>query len=626
MSESRARILLVHRPSWDRFPFAAWLAAVLLPYCASTCAAQGEPQGATAEAFARLLNLLAAPAPAAAEPAEPLDERSVQVDDRGLIDVHVRDAEISAILQMLSAQTRANIVSTPSVTGRISVYLHGVTLKEALDAILTPNEFAYLWQGRTIFVATPSEIAAQLPPPQTRVFRLRYITRAEATRALSPLLSAAGKLIASEEKTAMESSGASGTLDRETSGDYVIISDYEDRIQAAQRLLAELDVRPRQVLIEATILRATLNETNQFGIDFTMLGGVDFQGVAGSSNAATDLALGALSPDDLQQTTFNVGTRTLAGFPDGGFTFGIIKDSIAGFVRALEDVTDVTVVANPKIVALNKQPAEVIVGRRDGYLTTTVTETAAIQTVEFLETGTQIRFQPIINEDGTVRLEVHPKDSNGGLTAANLPFEETTEAHASILVRNGHTVLIGGLFRERTVSSRSQTPLLGDIPGLGLLLQRVNDATVREEVIILITVHVLSESTDEQRLHAEVLDDIERVRVGTRKGLLGIGRERLAQAYYQEALAQHEAGDDERALLNVRMALHNQPKMLPALNLLEKLNQARQWDSEGSRSRTLIRELIRGGQPAEDDHLGRPEDDLDLHQKQPLGEPAEDAP
>src|SRR5690606_22979737 len=96
--------------------------------------------------------------------------------------------------------------------------------------------------------------------------------------------------------------------------------------------------------------------------------------------------------------------------------------------------------------------------------TTTVTQTSSIQNVEFLETGTQLRFRPYIGDDGYVRIEVHPEDSTGGLTAANLPFEQTTEVTTNIIVRDGHTILIGGLFREVTSASRSQVPLVGNVP------------------------------------------------------------------------------------------------------------------------------------------------------------------
>ena len=565
-------------------------------------------------------------APLAAEPEpseEPLDSSSITIDSTGLIEVHVRDANIAAVLEMLSYQARANIVATRSVAGTVSANLYGLTLREALDAILKPNNYAYCQVDNTIYVGTHDEIARHLPPPETCVMRLKYITADEALTAVEAVLSDDGEVFGSgADDTQTASSEDSMSVSGSAGGDYLIVTDYPDKLREVERLLAVVDVRPQQVLIEATILRATLNEDNEFGIDFTLLNGVDFQNVASRSATATNLTTGDIPPEKFEATTMNLNTNFLNGFPNGGFTFGIIRNNIATFVRALEEVTDVAVVANPKIIALNKQESEVIVGRRDGYLTTTVTETAAVQTVEFLETGTQVRLKPAINADGTVRLAIHPKDSNGGLTAANLPFEETTEAEAQIMVDDGHTVLIGGLFRERTVHSKGQVPIVGNIPILGLLAQRGTDTTVREEVIILLTVHVLKETQDEQDRFTELREDIERVRVGMRRGLLGSGRERLAQAFYQEAVRQTEAGHRGRALLNTRMALHNQPKHLAALRLKEQLTGEPDWDSTGTQMQLLLLDLIHSETHSleEIDNSGtfnRPPMDLQLQRGKP---------
>ena len=522
-------------------------------------------------------------------------ERHVTLTDAGLLDVHVRDTEIAVLLQMLSYEAQANIVASTSVKGKISANLYSVTLEQALEAILIPSNYAFCTLGATIFVGTPQEMAGLQPPPVTRVFKLRHIGPKAAAEAVRAVLGEDAKVVESEADDKKKGGGSDEDLTGSEAGtNYLIVTDYPQRLTAAESVLAEVDERPKQVLIEATILRATLTEANQFGIDFAMLGGVDFQDVGSTSDAAANLETGALPQADLQSTTFNVNTQFTGVVDGGGFTFGLIKDSVAGFIRALEEVTDVVVVANPKVVSLNKQDGEVIVGRRDGYMTTTVTETAAIQTVEYLETGTQLRFRPTINDDMTVRLAVHPKDSNGGLTAANLPFEETTEARTNILLDDGDTVLIGGLFRERTVASRNQIPVLGDIPGAGLLFRGQADRTVREEVIILLTVHVIKETPAEQEGFRTLLDDIERVRVGTRRGLLGTGRERLAQAYYHEALRQLEEGDQKRALLNARMALNCQPSHLRALKLKERVLGERLWEDEGGRMRTLVWDLLDG--------------------------------
>jgi type II secretory pathway component GspD/PulD (secretin) len=533
---------------------------------------------------------------------------AVRLTDAGLLDLHVRDLELSTLLEMLSYQARANIVSSTKVSGRVSANLYSVSLEQALDAILIPNHYAYFILDKTVFVGTEEEIRAMRPPPTTRVFKLRYVRPDDAAKALKAVL--ANDAVIIEGGTAAGggaqgggtgSGGGGGKLAADmgsTTVDYLIVTDYPDRLNAAEMLLAEIDQRPKQVLVEATVLRATLNESNQFGVDFTILGGVDFQNVNSTSNASADLHTGQLPPNKFQDETVNVNTQFTGNITGGGFTIGVVNNGVAAFVRALEDVTDVVVVGNPKVIALNKQEADVIVGRRDGYLTTTVTATAAIQTVDFLETGTQIRFRPIINDDGTVRMAVHPKDSNGGLTAANLPFEETTEAHADVLVDDGDTVLIGGLFRERTVGSKSQIPLVGDIPLLGLAFGSHSNQTIREEVIILLTVHVIKETEQEQAANRELLEDVERVRVGIRQGLMATGRERLAQAFFHAALADVEHGHPALALLNARMALHNQPKHLAAFKLKERLLHERLWDDEGTRMRTFIWDLIRAERPA----------------------------
>ncbi len=533
----------------------------------------------------------------------------IQKSETGLLDVHVRERDISAILEMLSYQAQANIVATSSVSGVISANLYSVTLEQALDAILTPNGYTFWMTENTIFVGVPDELGVLLPPPETRVYKLQYLRAKDAAKAVNAVLGEHAECVEGGNDDEASGGQQSGGKDEfsPAGGDYLIVTARPDELTAVEGVLAQIDVQPHQVLIEATILRATLNEANQLGIDFTMLGGVDFQDVGSTSNASADLTTGRLPSAQLQDTTFNINTDFAGNITGGGFTFGLIHDSIAGFVRALEDVTDVVVVANPKVVAMDRQVGEVIVGRRDGYLTTTVTETAAIQTVEFLETGTQIRFRPLINDDGTVRLIVHPKDSNGGLTTAQLPFEETTEAQTAILVEDGDTILIGGLFRERTVSSRSQVPFLGDVPGLGLLLGSQSDQTVREEVIILLTVHVLKNTPAEKAEFRALLDDVERIRVGTRRGLFGIGRERLAQAFYHEAVRKLDAGQTDAALLNARMAVHNQPKHLAALKLQERILEERFWDEEGSRMRTFLLDLIaKEGSPDVPPQFGRP--------------------
>src|SRR6185295_1507773 len=130
-------------------------------------------------------------------------------------------------------------------------------------------------------------------------------------------------------------------------------------------------------------------------------------------------------------------------------------------------------------LALNKQKGEVIVGNKDGYLTTTVTESAQTQTVEFLDTGTRLVFRPFIGDDGYIRMEIHPEDSSGGLQgSSNLPFKITTEVTSNVLVKDNHPIVIGGLFREASNTGRWEIPGLGNLPLAGPLFRQQRDTTV----------------------------------------------------------------------------------------------------------------------------------------------------
>ncbi len=526
----------------------------------------------------------------------------VTVDDAGLIDLRLNAVPIFLALEMLSDQTQRNIVLASGVSGSVSLVLRKVTFDQALTAILTAQKLTYSEVGSVIYVA-PAPAAADDAERELdmRMFRLNYVLATEAEAFIKPLLSADGKstrTVDPDKGIAASSTDAGGY--KQANPDVLIVIDHPQYLQRISEAIAELDRRPQQVLVEATIMRASLNEDNALGIDFNTLAGVDFQLLSAQSPGVGSIALGTVPQPQLQNTSIATRTDFNAQLPDGGFTFGIVKDQVAAFIRALERITDVTILANPKVLTLNRQRGEVIVGRRDGYITTTVTETAAVQTVDFLETGTKLTFRPFITRDGYVRMEVHPEDSNGGLSAANLPFEETTEATTNILIKDGHTILIGGLFRERSNATRSQIPGLGNLPVVGKLFGVQQDQSTREEVVILLTVHVLPGDERDDPYFADLEEDLERVRIGGRQGLMGSGREQLASARYNAAVAALEAGRIDEAVASLDWTLQLNPRHLDAIRLRERLMRERTWMSDGAVIRSFIRETLR-----QQDDLGR---------------------
>jgi len=549
-------------------------------------------------AFTPLIAIVAAkgeqPKPAEAPPSS---ATQVSVTDRGTVEMHVANLPVSTVLQLLSLEGQRNIIASPNVKGTVTANLYGATFEEALDAVLVMNDAGYRRTGNFIYVYTNAELAlltaAASKQQITRVFPLNYVSAADAKTYIDPLIGKDGTAAVSAPTASgltTEATQAGGNSN--ASNDFIIVTAKVEVLREVERILKEVDVRPRQVLIEATILRAELQSDNSLGIDFTIVGGVDLELMGATSNGIQDINLGQLPQERFELGNTAVSTDFAGNVPDGGMTFGIIKDQVAVFLRALEQVTDTTVLANPKILALNKQKGQVIVGRRDGFLTTTVTETQAVQTVEFLETGTQLVFRPFITDDGFVRVELHPEDSVGFVNAQGLPSEQTTEVTTNVIVRDGQTILIGGLFRERSTDARSQVPGLGGIPGVGQLFRSNNDVSNREEVIILLTLHIVKDQDAYSAASREQYEDIERMRVGMRLGMMWHGRDRLAQANYSKALAALNAGDRDKALWHVKMSLNAAPRLLPAIQLKEKILAQRAWYDDGTSSRMFVYRLI----------------------------------
>ncbi len=205
-------------------------------------------------------------------------------------------------------------------------------------------------------------------------------------------------------------------------------------------------------------------------------------------------------------------------------------------------------------------------------------------------------MRPFLGRDGYVRLEIHPEDSSGAVVqkgAFVLPSETTTEVTSNVLVRDGHTIVIGGLFRERTQNGRTQVPLVGNIPYVGTLFRETSDTTNREEVIILITPRIIRQAVDEAT-SAQVADDVERFRVGQRKGLQWWGRGRLADAYVRAAKKQYSEGEVDKAMWDLDMALSLEPRMEEAIRLKERLTDTAFWcdQAQYSAAKYIVQRMI----------------------------------
>lgn len=519
----------------------------------------------------------------------PAEETTVRLSRPGTFEIHFRDSGLREAFELLGSQGHKNIVATKDVTGKVNADLYDVTFKEALEAILGSTGFAYVEEGNFIYVMTQEQLQKKLDAMRklsTRVFHLVYITAADTKTLITPALSKDGSVQVTP--TAAAGIGTSSTDaggNSYATSDLVVVHDYDENLDRIAKMVAEMDVKPQQVLIEATVLQASLDETNELGIDFNSLAGVNFSSLGSTSTGDTnvDIPTGKVTPQNTPSSAFrtNFASSVNSGGTSGA-SFGYVGSNLAVFVRALETISDTTVLANPKLLVVNKQRGEVMVGSKDGYLTTTVTETVSTQTVNFLETGTRLIVRPFVGKDGYIRMEVHPEQSSGSVVLVGtsaLPNENTTEVTSNVLVRDGHTIVIGGLFRETTTNSRSQIPGIGNIPLLGAAARYSSSGTKRDEIIILITPHIIQQAPDEAASE-QIRDDVERFKIGARKGLLWFGRSRLANIYVEQAKDAIAKGKTNLAICNLDIALATQPSLIEAIRLKERLTQKAYWAEE----------------------------------------------
>jgi len=598
----------------------------LLWACAQPSIAQpgGDVPGPESTPFPSILGGLgmpgfAVPAVEAEDSRAPDDAGQVEVsiDPNDLVELHVRDEDLRAVLQVLSLQSRRSIVASNDVNARVTANIYGKTFEQTLDALLLYNGFGYIERDGTIFVLPIEEVRrleAESRRRMTRVIHLDYLNAVDAASFAQPLLSEQGTITTNGQTPEFSIAGGTPVGKDDYPGlSVLVVHDYEDRIDEIEALVTELDTRPQQVLVEATILQSSINEDNAFGVDFSVIGDLDFQdftplggplravdGLLTAGNSGADEGgdtgdtgvLNSIPADGVgRAVSSTVGNTAQAG----GFKIGIVQDDVAAFIRLLDEVSDTSIISNPKVLTLNRQPARVQVGRRIGFLSTTTTETSTSETVEFLDTGTQLYFRPFVTNDGFIRMELRPEVSqpfirevtNATGAALTIPDEDTSHLVTNVLVRDGQTIVLGGLFTERTAATRRQVPLVGDVPIIGTAFRGHDDSIQRSEIIFMVTPTVVSDDILlEQGERAASLT--EHIRIGSREGLLPWSREKRSAQLLVQAERLAAEGKPRDALNRVRRSLVLHPNQPEAIRLRERLTS----DPAVWPSRSMLEEIV----------------------------------
>jgi len=511
------------------------------------------------------------------------------------VSVHAQNVQISTVLQELAVKTKRNIVLASGADRIVSLTFFSVPFKDAMKTMLDANGLAFSEEGDFIIVFTKQELTNRVQGKNglvTKVFQLNYLRPKDAIQAVKSLISKEGSAKVLEDDPP-DTKEADMSLDaakkqnpafkpetnRFTLNNALVVHDYRENIEAVSKLVEELDKRPVQILLEATVLEVGIEEKNAFGIDFALLrrtNFLDFFSFGDSYEpfmppAATGGSANALGP------TRSLVVSTPGNTGGGAATIrgGVAVGDFAIFIRALDQITDVSVLSSPKVLSLDRQRARVLIGENVGYLETTVSEGQIIQSVKFLEAGISLDVRPYAMDDGKIRMVLSPKvskvtfrtitDQNG--IVQQIPDEQIQTVAADILVPQGGMAVIGGLFREDTTRVRSQVPVLGDIPIVGALGQGEDDTVDRSELVFIIRPTILSDN--------ELLDigkttskDVSQLLAGSRLGLLPWSKVRQCAQLNLKAARKFRSGDKSQAMWLYRRSLqlrHMQPGVLSKL-------------------------------------------------------------
>ncbi|WP_445116781.1 type IV pilus secretin PilQ [Acinetobacter sp. WZC-1] len=440
------------------------------------------------------------------------------------ISLDFQDIEVRRVLQLLADFTGINMVAADTVQGNITLRLKDVPWDQALDIILKTKNLDKRRNGSVIWIAPVTELikaeeeearaiaqSVKLAPIQTEYIQLSYAKVADILKLLQESRDGKGaeaNRTANSDSLALESllsSRGSAVADSRTNT--LIINDTAQNIDKVRRMIDLLDVSIRQVMIEARIVRATTDFTREMGVKWGILSqGITRNNsllVGGSERTLWDLK----TPDDDGRYTINRdGGNNLnvdlgvTGAGASKIAFGLI--SLSDFMldlelSALQADGYGEVISTPKVLTADKQKAKVSSGQQIPYQSTQTVGGAAAATTEFKDALLSLDVTPSITPDGKVQMQLHiTSDSPAGTAPNGEIILNKNEINTNVLVDNGETVVLGGIFEQESKKSQTKVPFLGDLPGVGRLFRKDAKTENKRELLIFVTPRIVNDSAD----------------------------------------------------------------------------------------------------------------------------------
>jgi len=423
------------------------------------------------------------------------------------IDLDLKDADIHNVLRLLADVGRVNVITSDNVTGSVTIRMRNVPWDQALDVVLQSKNLGMVRQGNLLRVAPLADLEKEremaiarrkqeleLAPIETRLVPVSYATAGDVQNRARDMLSPRGS-IAVDDRT-----------------NVLIVRDVAGNLNQVEELVRSLDTQTPQVLVEARIVEATSRYIRDVGIQWggdasfsAATGnptGVAFPSAVGLAGGATDsqTPTAGLSPFDrtVNNPNFAVNLPAAVGTGSGGaigLTLGSINNAINLGVRlsAAESSGLLRIISSPRILTMDNKDARISQGTLIPFAQISA---QGVQTT-FQEAKLQLLVRPHVTAEGSVSMHVKVNRDEPDFNQTSPRGDPTIlkrEAETDLLVMDGHTAVIGGIYTRNTGRNLDQVPFFGDIPILGLLFQRRRASDSRGELVIFITPRIVNRS------------------------------------------------------------------------------------------------------------------------------------
>jgi type IV pilus assembly protein PilQ len=395
-------------------------------------------------------------------------------NDTRVFSIEVRDAEVGDVLSALAAQSGFNIILGSGVEGRMSLSFKEIAFSDALEIIIKAHGLTYTIRNNVFWVDKKVD---RFDDIEMKMILLNYADPASAAAQLEGILSPDGLAYPDARTNA------------------VIIRDLPANLERAREHLEVIDLQTPQVEIEARIVEASSNFTRQFGVQW-----------GGSYSSGRDVLTGSnLLPSSAGDRKYAVNLPSTSATSGLGLVLGNITNNLLLDIElsAAESRGDLRIVSRPRISTLSNKAATIHSGLtfrvKLNQAATTGTTTAAstdISGLEEIKTGIDLTVIPTVTHDGFIILDIDTNKSDPDYTHVvdGIPGVSEKSASTNVLIRDGETVVIGGLYKSVESHQNDAVPLLSRIPVLGLLFRSNFANTTNEELLVFITPRIVNHS------------------------------------------------------------------------------------------------------------------------------------